>query len=108
MDPFGLSLKSRGTHYTIAGLPYKEWQLDLHEQKREESQEVNYSSEFSGGGDDADQHKGDEGPSLEQDAATKEDTLFAADEGRGEGWRRGTKGEGAEAQAEAGEEEMQI
>ncbi len=54
LDPFGLSLKSRGTHYTIAGLPYKEWQLDLHEQKREESQEVNYSSEFSGGGDDAD------------------------------------------------------
>lgn len=49
LDPFGLSLKSRGSHYTIAGLPYKEWTLNLHEQKREESQKVNYSSEFSGG-----------------------------------------------------------
>jgi hypothetical protein len=52
LDPFGLSLKSRGSHYTIAGLPYKEWNLDLHEQKREESNKVNYSSEFSGGNDE--------------------------------------------------------
>lgn len=49
LDPFGLSLKSRGTHYTIGGMPYKEWNLNLHEQKREEANKVNYSSEFSGG-----------------------------------------------------------
>ncbi|MCP4355829.1 MAG: hypothetical protein GY793_09420 [Proteobacteria bacterium] len=48
LSPFGLSLKNRGSHYTIAGLPYKEWSLQLHEQKREESQNVNYSTEFSG------------------------------------------------------------
>jgi len=53
LDPFGLSLKQRGGHYTIAGLPYKEWTLNLHEQKREETQEVRYASEFSGGGDDS-------------------------------------------------------
>jgi hypothetical protein len=52
LDPFGLSLKSRGSHYTISGLPYKEWNLNLHEQERQENNKINYSSEFSGGGDE--------------------------------------------------------
>lgn len=54
LDPFGLSLKSRGSHYTIAGLPYKEWSLNLHEQKRVEENAVNYSSEFAGGSSNED------------------------------------------------------
>ncbi|HAG52617.1 MAG TPA: hypothetical protein DCL21_02405 [Alphaproteobacteria bacterium] len=58
LDPFGLSLKQRGSHYTIAGLPYKEWNLNLHEQKREETQKVNYSSEFSGGSGEDDSGAG--------------------------------------------------
>lgn len=48
LNPFGLSLKENGSHYTISGLPFKEWALNLHEQKRAESQKINYSSEFSG------------------------------------------------------------
>ena len=53
LDPFGLSLEQRGNHYQIGGLPYREWSLDLHEQKREEAQSVTYSSEFSGGDEDS-------------------------------------------------------
>lgn len=48
LNPFGLSLTSNGSHYTITGLPYREWVLNLHEQKRSEMQKINYSSEFSG------------------------------------------------------------
>jgi len=50
----------------------------------------------NGGGDDGDQHKGGEGPSLEQDAATKEDMLLEADEGpmpRGSSRRRRSGGD---------------
>jgi hypothetical protein len=50
LNPFGLSLKENGSHYTISGLPFREWALNLHEQKRAESQKINYSSEFSGAG----------------------------------------------------------
>lgn len=53
LAPNGLSLVDEGGHYTIGGLPQRQWVLNLYEPVRKDKQEVTYSSGISGEGDDS-------------------------------------------------------
>jgi hypothetical protein len=53
LSPHGMSLVDRGDFYSIGGLPLREWVLNLHEPKREETRVVSYVSEFGGNEDDS-------------------------------------------------------
>lgn len=61
LTPHGLSLVDNGTHFTIGGFPQRQWVLDLFEPERTQSQEVNYSSTFSGEGDAGNSSSGGSG-----------------------------------------------
>tara|TARA_R110000868_G_scaffold218576_1_gene469015 strand:+ start:158820 stop:160625 length:1806 start_codon:yes stop_codon:yes gene_type:complete len=50
LTPHGMSLVDNGNHYSIGGFPQRQWVLDLFEPMRKETQNINYSSSFSGEG----------------------------------------------------------
>lgn len=58
LNPHGMSLEDKGDYITIAGLPQRQWTLNLYEPQRSEEVEVNYSSEISGDSDSGSQSAG--------------------------------------------------
>lgn len=58
LNPQGMSLQDKGDYITIAGLPQRQWTLNLYEPERSEEVEVNYSSELSGASDNGNQTAG--------------------------------------------------
>lgn len=53
LNPHGLSIIDAGDYMTIGGLPQRQWTLNLFEPERNETVEVNYSSDFSADASDS-------------------------------------------------------
>ena len=61
LSPYGLALIDQGDHFSIGGFPTKRWVLNLYEPKRNETQNISYSSSATGGGDGATSTSGGSG-----------------------------------------------
>ncbi|MFT7432794.1 MAG: hypothetical protein ACI9TY_000415 [Alphaproteobacteria bacterium] len=61
LTPHGLSLVDNGNHYSVGGFPQRQWILDLFEPERKETQNINYSSSFSGEGSSGSTESGGSG-----------------------------------------------
>lgn len=61
LTPHGLSLLDNGNHYSVGGFPQRQWVLDLFEPERKETQNISYSSSFTGDGENGSNESGGSG-----------------------------------------------
>lgn len=52
LHPHGLSLRDKGDYYAVAGLPTRQWTLNLYEPNSDSEKSVEYTSTFAGDNED--------------------------------------------------------